>query len=33
VDDGTYLAMDGNTPVALVAVNAGTLSVIRGFNL
>lgn len=33
VDDGDYLAMDGKRPVALVSVAAGTVSVIRGFNL
>jgi tRNA pseudouridine55 synthase len=33
VMDGDYLAMDGETPVALVTVHAGTLSVLRGFNL
>jgi tRNA pseudouridine55 synthase len=33
VADGDYLALDGETPVALVAVQAGTMSVIRGFNL
>jgi tRNA pseudouridine55 synthase len=33
VKDGEYLALDGETPVALVAVQAGMLSVIRGFNL
>jgi tRNA pseudouridine55 synthase len=33
VDDGDYLAMDGETPVALVTVHAGALSVLRGFNL
>jgi tRNA pseudouridine55 synthase len=33
VEDGEYLALDGETPVALVAVQAGMLSVIRGFNL
>ncbi len=33
VEDGSYLAMDGSTPVALVSVDAGTMSVIRGFNL
>lgn len=33
VDDGSYLALDGETPVALVAVQAGFVSVIRGFNL
>ena len=33
VDDGTYLALDGSVPVALVSVSAGNLSVIRGFNL
>lgn len=33
VSDGAYLAMDGATPVALVAVEAGIMSVIRGFNL
>ena len=33
VDDGTYLATDGDVPVALVEVRAGMVSVIRGFNL
>lgn len=33
VDDGDYVAMDGKRPVALVSVAAGTVSVIRGFNL
>jgi tRNA pseudouridine55 synthase len=33
VSDGAYLARDGNVPVALVSVEAGTMSVIRGFNL
>ncbi len=33
VDDGLYLALDGDTPVALVSVNAGVLAVERGFNL
>ena len=33
VDDGDYVAMDGNRPVALVSVAAGIVSVIRGFNL
>lgn len=33
VNDGTYLALDGDTPVALVAAQAGQLAVIRGFNL
>ncbi len=33
VDDGTWLAMDGTTPVALVSITAGTLAVVRGFNL
>ena len=33
VSDGNYLALDGDTPVALVAVEAGIMSVIRGFNL
>ena len=33
VDDGLYLAKDGNTPVALVMVHAGVLAVERGFNL
>ena len=33
VDDGLYLAKDGETPVALVMVHAGTLAVERGFNL
>ena len=33
VDDGLYLALDGDTPVALVSVQAGMLSVTRGFNL
>ena len=33
VDDGTYLAMDGMVPVALVSVLAGQLAVMRGFNL
>ncbi len=33
VDDGLYLALDGDTPVALVSVQAGILSVTRGFNL
>jgi tRNA pseudouridine55 synthase len=33
VDDGLYLAKDGNVPVALVMVHAGVLAVERGFNL
>ena len=33
VDDGLYLATDGETPVALVTVHAGVLAVERGFNL
>jgi tRNA pseudouridine55 synthase len=33
VDDGAYLARDGLRPVALVSVDAGIMSVIRGFNL
>ncbi|QJQ31774.1 tRNA pseudouridine(55) synthase TruB [Sphingomonas lacunae] len=33
VDDGLYLAMDGDVPVALVTVHAGVLAVERGFNL
>lgn len=33
VDDGLYLAKDGNVPVALVEVMAGQLAVIRGFNV
>jgi tRNA pseudouridine55 synthase len=33
VDDGLYLAKDGNVPVALVMVHAGVLVVERGFNL
>ncbi len=33
VDDGLYLAKDGNLPVALVMVHAGVLAVERGFNL
>ena len=33
VDDGTWLAMDGKRPVALVSATAGQLAVIRGFNL
>ena len=33
VNDGTYLALDGDMPVALVSVQAGQLAVIRGFNL
>jgi tRNA pseudouridine55 synthase len=33
VDDGTYLALDGSVPVALVSVQAGQLVVVRGFNL
>ncbi|MFM6852659.1 MAG: tRNA pseudouridine(55) synthase TruB [Sphingopyxis sp.] len=33
VIDGLYLAMDGQTPVALVMVSAGQLAVERGFNL
>lgn len=33
VDDGLYLAKDGETPVALVMVHAGVLAVERGFNL
>ena len=33
VNDGLYLAKDGDTPVALVMVIAGTLAVERGFNL
>lgn len=33
VNDGLYLAMDGPVPVALVAVSAGQLVVVRGFNL
>ena len=33
VADGEYLALDGETPVALVAVQAGLMAVIRGFNL
>ena len=30
---GPYLAMDGETPVALVEVSAGDVRVVRGFNL
>ena len=30
---GTHLAMDGETPVALVEVSAGDIRVVRGFNL
>ena len=30
---GLYLAMDGETPVALVEVSAGDVRVVRGFNL
>jgi tRNA pseudouridine55 synthase len=30
---GTHLAMDGETPVALVEVSAGDVRVVRGFNL
>ncbi len=33
VDDGPYLAMDGDVPVALVMVRAGQLAVTRGFNI
>lgn len=33
VNDGLYLAKDGDVPVALVAVHAGVLAVERGFNL
>ena len=33
VHDGLYLALDGDTPVALVEVSAGQLAVVRGFNL
>lgn len=33
VDDGLYLAKDGDTPVALVRAHAGQLAVERGFNL
>ena len=33
VDDGTYLATNGNVPIALVTVLSGHLSVLRGFNL
>ena len=33
VNDGTYLAMDGQKPVALVSVHAGVLAVVRGFNM
>ena len=33
VNDGTYLAMDGTVPVALVGARAGQLAVTRGFNL
>ena len=33
VDDGLYLAKDGNVPVALVTVHAGVLAVERGFNM
>ncbi len=32
VDDGLYLALDGPVPLALVSVQAGILSVTRGFN-
>ncbi|MBZ6378227.1 tRNA pseudouridine(55) synthase TruB [Pacificimonas flava] len=30
--DGSYIAMDGNTPVALVSLCEGTVSIDRGFN-
>ena len=33
VNDGLYLAKDGDVPVALVMVDAGVLAVERGFNL
>ncbi len=33
VNDGLYLAKDGDVPVALVTVHAGVLAVERGFNL
>ena len=32
-DDGSYFACDGDTPVALVAVEDGNVRVVRGFNL
>lgn len=32
-DDGLYLARRGKTPLALVRLEAGTLRVVRGFNL
>ncbi|QDX27155.1 tRNA pseudouridine(55) synthase TruB [Sphingomonas suaedae] len=32
-DDGQHFALDGDTPVALVAVSDGTVRVVRGFNL
>jgi tRNA pseudouridine55 synthase len=32
-EPGLHLAMDGETPVALVEVSAGDIRVVRGFNL
>ncbi|MFL9840165.1 tRNA pseudouridine(55) synthase TruB [Sphingomonas sp. ST-64] len=32
-DDGQHFALDGDTPVALVAVSDGNVRVVRGFNL